>query len=250
VLWPLAVYFAIVIALVVMLLGLSALLGERHRERATVLPYGPGIVSTVRRATTPPAWWCRRVGDLCALDPGPRRERVGSRPDGVGDLAHLDTSGQQRVGDQRPMATPQHGFRAHQHHALVFRESNTPIQTVRELRRLHVIGIATEAGVAPRGVRRVRSRMAQATQSRQVPIVNPRAMQSRRQSAATELRIVTRSRNRAHVDHALDPMRLEQSDERGERTCGVPDREDDERGHLDVPITSQPGARSARALTE
>jgi NADH-quinone oxidoreductase subunit A len=45
-LWPLAVYFAIVIALVVMLLGLSALLGQRHRERATSLPYESGIVST------------------------------------------------------------------------------------------------------------------------------------------------------------------------------------------------------------
>lgn len=46
VLWPLAVYFAIVIALVVMLLGLSALLGQRHREPATGLPYESGIVST------------------------------------------------------------------------------------------------------------------------------------------------------------------------------------------------------------
>jgi NADH-quinone oxidoreductase subunit A len=45
-LWPLAVYFAIVIALVVTLLGLSALLGQRHRERATGLPYESGIVST------------------------------------------------------------------------------------------------------------------------------------------------------------------------------------------------------------
>jgi NADH-quinone oxidoreductase subunit A len=45
-LWPLAVYFAIVIALVVTLLGLSALLGQRHRERASGLPYESGIVST------------------------------------------------------------------------------------------------------------------------------------------------------------------------------------------------------------
>ena len=45
-LWPLAVYFAIVIALVVVLLGLSAVLGQRHRERATGLPYESGIVST------------------------------------------------------------------------------------------------------------------------------------------------------------------------------------------------------------
>lgn len=46
VLWPLAVYFGIVIALVVMLLGLSALLGEHHGERATGRPYESGIAST------------------------------------------------------------------------------------------------------------------------------------------------------------------------------------------------------------
>jgi len=46
VLWPLAVYFAIVIALVVVLLGLSALLGQRHLERATGLPYESGVAST------------------------------------------------------------------------------------------------------------------------------------------------------------------------------------------------------------
>jgi NADH-quinone oxidoreductase subunit A len=46
VLWPLAVYFAFVVALVAVLLVLSALLGERHREPATDLPYESGIVST------------------------------------------------------------------------------------------------------------------------------------------------------------------------------------------------------------
>jgi len=45
-LWPLGVYGAIVIALVVALLGLSALLGQRHRERATGLPYESGVAST------------------------------------------------------------------------------------------------------------------------------------------------------------------------------------------------------------
>jgi NADH-quinone oxidoreductase subunit A len=46
VLWPLAVYFAFVVALVAVLLVLSALLGERHREPATDLPYESGIVWT------------------------------------------------------------------------------------------------------------------------------------------------------------------------------------------------------------
>ena len=45
-LWPLAVYGLLVIVLVTGMIGLSALLGERHRERATGEPYESGIVST------------------------------------------------------------------------------------------------------------------------------------------------------------------------------------------------------------
>jgi NADH-quinone oxidoreductase subunit A len=42
----LAVYFGIVLLLAVVLLAASALLGERHHERATDLPYESGVVST------------------------------------------------------------------------------------------------------------------------------------------------------------------------------------------------------------
>jgi len=45
-LWPLAVYFAAVIGLVVSMIALSAVLGPRHRERATEEPYESGMVST------------------------------------------------------------------------------------------------------------------------------------------------------------------------------------------------------------
>jgi NADH-quinone oxidoreductase subunit A len=45
-LWPLAVYSAAVIVLVVGMLVLSYLLGQRHQERATGEPYESGIVST------------------------------------------------------------------------------------------------------------------------------------------------------------------------------------------------------------
>ena len=45
-LWPLAVYFAGVIFLVVIgMVGLSFLLGQRHKDRATGEPYESGIVS-------------------------------------------------------------------------------------------------------------------------------------------------------------------------------------------------------------
>jgi NADH-quinone oxidoreductase subunit A len=44
-LWPLVAYFIIVLILVVAMLGLSYVLGQRHSEPATGDPYEGGIVS-------------------------------------------------------------------------------------------------------------------------------------------------------------------------------------------------------------
>ncbi|HYA88131.1 MAG TPA: NADH-quinone oxidoreductase subunit A [Nitrospirota bacterium] len=46
VLWPLGVYFAAVVLIVISMLALSYVLGERHREKQTNEPYESGIVST------------------------------------------------------------------------------------------------------------------------------------------------------------------------------------------------------------
>ncbi|HVN23363.1 MAG TPA: NADH-quinone oxidoreductase subunit A [Syntrophorhabdales bacterium] len=45
-LWPLGVYCALAIALVAVTLGLSCLLGQRHRDRTTGEPYESGIPPT------------------------------------------------------------------------------------------------------------------------------------------------------------------------------------------------------------
>lgn len=45
-LWPLAVYFFVVIALVTAMISISFFLGERHKERTTDEPYESGIIST------------------------------------------------------------------------------------------------------------------------------------------------------------------------------------------------------------
>jgi NADH-quinone oxidoreductase subunit A len=45
-LWPLGLYFFAVVALVAVMISLSYVLGERHRERQTNEPYESGIVST------------------------------------------------------------------------------------------------------------------------------------------------------------------------------------------------------------
>jgi NADH-quinone oxidoreductase subunit A len=44
--WPMAVYFALVLLVVVGMLLMSYLLGERHREKQTAEPYESGIAST------------------------------------------------------------------------------------------------------------------------------------------------------------------------------------------------------------
>lgn len=45
-LWPLGVYFAAVVCLAAFMIGLSYFLGQRHKERATGLPYESGVAST------------------------------------------------------------------------------------------------------------------------------------------------------------------------------------------------------------
>jgi NADH-quinone oxidoreductase subunit A len=45
-LWPLAVYFAAIVVIVAAMIGLSYVLGQRHRERATDEPYESGVAAT------------------------------------------------------------------------------------------------------------------------------------------------------------------------------------------------------------
>ena len=54
-LWPLAVYFIAVIVLIIAMLSISYVLGERHKGRATDDPYEAGapITGTARQRLTP-----------------------------------------------------------------------------------------------------------------------------------------------------------------------------------------------------
>jgi NADH-quinone oxidoreductase subunit A len=44
--WPLLVFFAASVILVVIMISLSAVLGQRHKERTTGVPYESGIIPT------------------------------------------------------------------------------------------------------------------------------------------------------------------------------------------------------------
>lgn len=109
------------------------------------------------------------------------------------------------------MTAPGHRLRTHQDDSLVLRQGNDPIETRSEQRRLHVIGIATKARVAPAGVVGLSPRFPQSAKSRDVPVVNSSAVQGRRKSGPVELRIVARSGESSDVDDALDSVSPQQA---------------------------------------
>jgi hypothetical protein len=111
------------------------------------------------------------------------------------------------------MAAPWDGLSAHQHDSFALRERNAPVEVLFERGGLHVIGISPKTGIPPSQVGGVAPRTPQPAQSRHVPVVNPSAMESRRQLVSIELRIVARPRDRADVNDPSDAMCPEKSDE-------------------------------------
>ena len=143
----------------------------------------------------------------------------------AGNLARIDPPDDQRIRDEGSVATPRHRLRAHQHHALALRERQTPGQPLVERRRLHVVRIAAEARIPPSSVRRIASCVPQTSKARHVPIVNARIVQRGRQLAAIELWVVTRPRDRTHIDDTLNAVSAKETDEHVNRAREF-DRED------------------------
>jgi hypothetical protein len=145
------------------------------------------------------------------------------------DFSHFNTSGQQRIRDQGTMTAPGHGFRAHNRRLLPPRKFYEIGQILPELGCLHIVGEAAEAGVTPGGIDGIPPRMPESTQSRHIPVMKPDGMQCRRQCSAVELRIVSRTRDRAYIDQPFHTVRFEKTNELLYRTGGVTDRHHDQR---------------------
>jgi hypothetical protein len=72
-------------------------------------------------------------------------------------------------------------------------------------------------------------RVPEAPPTRHVPVVKTSGMQANRQLFPVELRVVTRTRNGAHIDQTLHIVRLEKMDELRHRAGRVPYRHDNQR---------------------
>jgi hypothetical protein len=169
------------------------------------------------------------IGDLDSVDLSPWRQGVRPRPNAAGDLAHGDASDEEGVRDKRAMTAPWNRLRAHQHDVLVLREIDTPFQTSSECGGLHVVGIPAEARIPPPAVDGVAPGVPQSAQTGHVLVSNPGATQNGIERLTIELRVVARSGNRADIDHTIDAVGGEQTDEFVDRSCGMPNCKDNER---------------------
>ena len=91
----------------------------------------------------------QRIDDVIASLRGERSENVGVPASCADDVLGWNSSGDQRIGNQRAMAAPGNSFRAHQRDPLFFRKLDEVFQTLPKFWRLHVVGIAAERGVFP-----------------------------------------------------------------------------------------------------
>ena len=122
------------------------------------------------------------------------------------------------------MATPPHGFRAHDCGSLRARESRETSHGVGEPGRLHVVGIAAKCGIPPGRVARTRSRLPSSAEVGEVLVGYAFGAQSRSEPCLVKVRIPSRARQGADICKSFDLLRSQRVDELRERPRRMPNR--------------------------
>jgi len=128
------------------------------------------------------------------------------------DVDHLEFSQGQRVGDERAVAAPRHGLRAHDCRRFLPRPVRQLHERRGEISCLHVIRKTSEGRVLPRGVNGIPFRLSQAAESRHVNISNPSSSQRFGKGFFVVLWIVAGAGDSANVGNLLDAVRIEHFD--------------------------------------
>jgi len=89
------------------------------------------------------------IRDLFAADTSESGEGVFLRFGGADDFEHTQTANKEGIGDQRAVAAPRDRLGTHEGCWAFTGESSGVIESGGEFRRLHVVGVATKAVVAP-----------------------------------------------------------------------------------------------------
>ena len=131
---------------------------------------------------------------------------------------------------KRAMAAPRNRLGAHQDgRRCSLRELDGAVERCGECLRLHVVGVAAEACVAPAEIDRITVWMAQAAEIFHVDVADSDALQGLGKRVRVELRIAARFRDGADIEELPDGVRAQQIEEFVDRACGVADGENRER---------------------
>ncbi len=145
---------------------------------------------------------------------------MGRRPRDADDVGDDDSSNQERVGDERAVASPGDCFRAH--HCQRARQPKQLCQSFLEFRGQHVIGVAAKVGVAPTSIGRMRTQASpQPTELGQVRVPNSELGEHRFQVLAVELGMAVGARKRPDVGELDDLKRSEKRQEIRFRSGGM-----------------------------
>ena len=144
---------------------------------------------------------------------------------GAENVLDIHAAGEERVGDQRAVATPGNGFGAHDGGGLLGGDFYERFDSGGEFGSLHVIGKSAEAGIFPSGINAVARGVAQAPEVFHRSVINPRSVKRFGEFVGVELRIVARARNGADIHHALDAVGFQKPEELLDGMVRVPDCE-------------------------
>src|SRR6185436_18617173 len=107
-----------------------------------------------------------------------------------------------------------------------------------KFRRLHVIRVSAEAGVAPGRVPRVAARLAQTSQAPEMPVGDSGGGERLLQRLEREVRMPPRFWNGPHVRNLRNVVGAKKRDELVERSGRMTNCIDDRRGHVANPATN------------
>ena len=151
-------------------------------------------------------------------------------PTPVGDeMPHVETAGDEGIGDEAPMASPPQRLGAHHRHTPAEGRTLQLIEPAEKLGRLHVLGVGRERRVAPRA-RRTAAAPTTTQLVAEPSIGDPGPSQRGGEDLAAEVRVASRAGITPHVDEKDDAGAGHQGDEVIDRPRAVADGPDREPG--------------------
>jgi len=142
----------------------------------------------------------------------------------IENVVHWNSSGDDRIGNERTMAAPRDRFRAHDRRRLQPGKRQKIIEGLAELPRFHVVGVGAEAGVSPLGVVRITPTPSASAERRQMGVPAPAVDYRALQVWPREVRIPGRSGKGADIYEMCRAFSLQEPEELLERPGGVTDR--------------------------